>query len=171
MEQRSLKADHRHITIQMVAGFTFTLIFLGLGYSFFHIDNVSTFAQRMALTIHWGSMLALIVLLSILDVGIRRYRGSEARRDGVITDRLRIPIACLTNTIEQSFAAILVYLGLAITLPETALQLIPLMVILFTIGRICFYVGYTIKPIWRAFGFSMSMLPTTVGCFYVIFHF
>lgn len=166
--ERDISAERRQISLQVIIGLVFMLIYLGLGYHYIHIENILTKGHRLAFALHWDIFIAATILVAILNVGARRFRGNEAALDGEQTAELRLPLAFLSNTMEQALVTVLVHLGLAVTLPSDALQLIPLLAILFVLGRLLFYFGYRHKAAWRALGFSMSILPATVGCIYVI---
>ena len=39
------------------------------------------------------------------------------------------------------------------------LKLIPIIAVLFAIGRVLFFIGYALRPSWREAGFIMTFVP------------
>ena len=67
------------------------------------------------------------------------------------------------NTLEQVVLAAIAWLGLAVRVRHADLAFIPAMAMLFVVGRATFWVGYLVYPTARAFGMTMTALPTVVG--------
>ncbi|CAH1776313.1 unnamed protein product [Owenia fusiformis] len=65
----------------------------------------------------------------------------------------------LQNTLEQLVLSILTQLFLATYLED--LWVIPVMTFLFVLGRISFWIGYKWMPLYRSFGFMLTLVPTT----------
>ncbi|XP_072173800.1 transmembrane protein 79-like [Diadema setosum] len=74
----------------------------------------------------------------------------------------------LQNTLEQTLLHVLAVLGMASCLEVDRLQLVPLLVLLFVVGRTFFFVGYVVKPVLRGFGFSMTFIPSVLGILYSV---
>ena len=72
------------------------------------------------------------------------------------------------NTLQQFVLFLVGMLGLALTLPLERLSIVAAVSITFVVMRIAFWIGYRIKPVYRAFGFSstaymnLSMLIATL---------
>ena len=62
----------------------------------------------------------------------------------------------LQNTLEQTVLAFGAHLTLAAVLRDEELVLIPLLILLFLVGRATFAVGYAKGPITRAFGMAVT---------------
>src|SRR3546814_19365033 len=71
---------------------------------------------------------------------------------GPPSERLRIPLAFLQNTLEQAVLAAFAAMALATVDGEAPLSFIVAMVVLFAIGRITFWRGYPRGSPGRAFG-------------------
>jgi uncharacterized membrane protein YecN with MAPEG domain len=100
-------------------------------------------------------MVSRVRFYSAADMG-----GSAA---GPPSAQLAIKAAFLQNTLEQAVIAVAVHLVLATLLRGSALSLIVVAVILFSIGRVAFYVGYPRGAGGRAFGMVVTVLPTLAG--------
>lgn len=66
----------------------------------------------------------------------------------------------LQNTQEQVLLAFIAHLVLALVVPVSILNIIPVLVVLFAFARLCFWIGYHISPAARAFGFATTFQPT-----------
>jgi hypothetical protein len=68
--------------------------------------------------------------------------------------------------VALSLLAAIAWLGLAVSVSHANLAFIPAMALLFVAGRATFWVGYLLHPTARAFGMTMTVLPTVVvyGC-------
>jgi hypothetical protein len=64
------------------------------------------------------------------------------------------------NTVEQVVLAAIAWAALAVTLPHDRLVAIPSMAFLFAFGRVAFWIGYRLHPLGRAFGMTLTALPT-----------
>jgi hypothetical protein len=71
--------------------------------------------------------------------------------------------AILQNTLEQTLLALPVHLSLATLLPRAWLGLIPMLVVLFGIGRSAFWRNYQYGAARRAFGFGLTFYPTVAA--------
>jgi hypothetical protein len=100
-------------------------------------------------------MIARGRLFSAADIG-----GSAS---GPPSPKLAIRVAFLQNTLEQAFLAVGAHLALATLLSGPALALIPVAVVLFGVGRVAFFAGYSRGAGGRAFGFATTVLPTCAG--------
>ena len=112
-----------------------------------------------------GRASLLIMLWGLIGVGtIARLRRKSAHDTagsayGPPSERLRIPLAFLQNTLEQAVLAAFAAMALATVDGEAPLALIVAMVVLFAIGRITFWRGYPRGSPGRAFGVVTTALP------------
>jgi uncharacterized membrane protein YecN with MAPEG domain len=109
---------------------------------------------------------ALMLMIAIARVASQRF-SSEADIGGEAftqaSPRLRLLRALLTNTLEQSVLAFIVYILLAEVAPANAFLLTPTMALLFVMGRILFFAFYAKGAGARAFGFGLTFYPTVLG--------
>ena len=60
------------------------------------------------------------------------------------------------NTLQQLVLFLVGMLALSLSLPLARMSIIPAVSITFVLVRIAFWIGYRIKPVYRAFGFSST---------------
>lgn len=117
----------------------------------------------------------LIMLWVLVGVGIvARLRRKSAHDTagsafGPPSERLKVPLAFLQNTLEQATLAAFATLALATVAGEAPLAFIMGMVALFAIGRITFLRGYPRGSPGRAFGFVTTVLPIYGAFVWVIY--
>lgn len=75
----------------------------------------------------------------------------------------------LQNTFEQTVLAVLTYSVLVILLPVAQLYIVPSLLVLFLLWRLTFVIGYSIKSIYRYFGFAMTFYPTIIALIYILY--
>ena len=121
--------------------------------------------ERLAFVSRW-MLLPGVALLTGIVLAARRGFYADAI-DGTRTPRghgLEINLRYNQNTLEQTVLAAMAWAALAVTLPTARLVLIPAMATLFLAGRMTFWIGYLVHPMGRAFGMTLTALPT-VGSF------
>jgi len=69
----------------------------------------------------------------------------------------------ILNTFEQFTAYFVANAGLAMYCPPEEARSLPLLTMLFVMGRILFWIGYHRNPYLRAFGFGITFYPTVVA--------
>lgn len=125
----------------------------------------SSLEGRLAFLAIWLLVPALAVFACTLITMLFRLFSRDAI-DGTRRPQsrfLEINLRVTQNTVEQAFLAGLAWLGLTFALPQSQLSLIPVLAALFAAGRLLFWVGYQIDPVWRAIGFGLTALPTAVA--------
>ena len=60
------------------------------------------------------------------------------------------------NSTQQFLLFLIGSLALSVTLPDRKLSIVAAVSITFVICRLAFWVGYRIKPVYRAFGFAST---------------
>ena len=124
-------------------------------------------ATRLAFAAHWLLAPGSTLLVGIVNAG-RRGLYADAI-DGTRTPAnrgLEIGLRYNQNTLEQVVLAAIAWPGLAVSASHANLAFIPAMALLFVVGRVTFWIGYLLYPTARAFGMTMTVLPTVVayGC-------
>ena len=87
------------------------------------------------------------------------------------TERAKMLQSLLQNTLEQTVIASLVYLAWAVMMPPRWLSVVPMAAILFSFGRILFFVGYEKGAASRALGFALGFYSSVGMLLCVIGHF
>lgn len=85
-------------------------------------------------------------------------------------ERARLLQAMLQNTLEQAMLAVPLYLAASLFLPPRLLSLVACGAILFTVGRLLFFLGYEKGARSRAAGFGLTFYPSVALLFLVITH-
>lgn len=154
---------------QLLAGLLFSTVYVVMGHLYFHEHRFFTIGQRMGFVLHWAALPALVLIIAIINVAVRRSKDNPFNAHELQSPEMQLATRFLTNTVEQLLLASIVWLGLAAFLPHSGLQLVPVLTTLFVVGRMAFYIGYRIRPVWRYFGYAVTFLPTIVGCFYLVY--
>ena len=114
-------------------------------------------ADRIAYALRWATLPAILLFAMYAAVGNARFfseaidptLGKESQRtivDGRVAD----------NTTQQFLLFLVGTLALSVTLPFHRLSVVAAVSITFVIVRIAFWIGYRIKPVYRAFGFAST---------------
>ena len=170
----AIETEQISIKRQIQCASVFSATFMVTAYSSFSIPLalIETTGLKLALSARCASMAGLVLSAAIINVGMRRYpdaKKSTAVTDGAIGDKsMRIPMSFLQNTLEQLMLHLLASIGLATTLQNSAMQLVPALSSLFVLGRIIYYFTYSYLPVMRAFGFSMTIGPSTASLIFTL---
>ena len=135
--------------------------------------RLPTLLDRLVFTLRWLIISLFTIFAGVIWVGNVRFRTSainplEPSGKKYVEIRSRY----LQNTVEQFLLHSISLLVLSTYLSEENMYLVPLLVVLFSIARLLFAVGYSIDPLWRGFGFVMTCYPTAVVicyCLYCLF--
>ncbi len=121
--------------------------------------------ERIAMALKWDLLLALVLLISIVRVGAFRFV-SDADMDGAGltpgSPRIKVMQAQLQNTLEQTVLAVITHLAWAAAAPPAWRHAVPVAVVLFVLGRLLFFSGYEKGAEFRALGFGLTILPSTL---------
>jgi hypothetical protein len=113
--------------------------------------------DRMAYALRWAALPALLFFVMVASVGNARFT-SEAIDPtlGKENPRMVVDGRVVDNTLQQLVLFLVGMLGLAVTLPLFRLSIVAAVSITFVIMRLAFWIGYRIKPVYRAFGFAST---------------
>lgn len=75
----------------------------------------------------------------------------------------------LSNTIEQFILSSFNTIVLASFLPEDKLRVLPFIAASFFIGRLAFFIGYSLNEATRSIGFSITIIPTLGALVYNVY--
>ena len=118
--------------------------------------------SRLAFVAKWLLVPGFALLAGVGMVANRRFFAPDAI-DGTRAPEsrlLEINLRYNQNTLEQAALVLIAWPLLALWLPADRLGLIPLLAVLFGVGRAAFWIGYLIAPWARAFGFALTFYPT-----------
>ena len=116
-----------------------------------------TRVERIAYALRWATVPAILLFVLYAAVGNWRFF-SEAIDPtlGKESQKILIDGRVADNSTQQFLLFFVGLLALSVTLPFHRLSIVPAVSITFVIVRIAFWVGYRIKPIYRAFGFAST---------------
>lgn len=120
-------------------------------------------AQALVLTARWLLVPALCLLVGVFFAAAWRFthKDDNAGSAETCSPILEIALRYNRNTLEQGFMAGAGWLALAVSFPHYAEAALPLLAGLFALGRISFWIGYLWARWARAFGFAVTVLPTS----------
>jgi len=150
--------DQRRVATGALSGIiAMILLVWGLSTVITAPDMADTAGDRLAYAIRWTTFPALTFLAMIVSVGNARF-ASEAIDPtlGKESQKMIVDGRVAENTLQQLVLFLVDMLGLAVTLPFDRLSIVAAVSITFVICRIAFWIGYRIKPVYRAFGFAST---------------
>ena len=159
---------------QWLFGLSFTVLSFYIGY--YHGEFIlPTSATESVVNTHISSRLAYAVCCStpmilslfagIAMVGNKRALSSAVNPLSGHEDIVQVDKNYVLNTLEQFVIALTLMLTVAAyTDGLQVLRLLPVYSMVFTVGRILFWIGYSMHPLYRTTGMSMTL----VSC-YVMF--
>lgn len=77
--------------------------------------------------------------------------------------RIAVPAAFLQNTLEQAVVMMVTQFAMLMVLREVAMPLILASVVLFSVGRVAFFVSYPKGAAARSFGMALTAVPSVVA--------
>ena len=112
-------------------------------------------ADPIAYAVSWAAFAALPLFFMLAAIGNARFR-SEAidPTRGKETAAMTIDGRVADNTLQQFALFVVASLALAVNLPPERLTIVGAAAIVFVAMRLAFWMGYRIKPVYRAFGFA-----------------
>lgn len=150
--------DQRKVAIGAMSGIAgMILLVWGLATVIAVPDIADDAADRLAYALRWATLPALVFFAMVASVGNARF-ASEAIDPtvGKESPKMIVDGRVADNTLQQLVLFLIGMLGLAVTLPLERLSVVAAVSITFVIVRIAFWIGYRIKPVYRAFGFSST---------------
>ena len=113
--------------------------------------------ERIACALRWAVVAALPFFVMLAAVGNARFT-SEAIDPtlGKDSPKMIVDGRVADNTLQQLVLFLVGMLALAVTLPVQRLSIIAAVSITFVVMRLAFWIGYRIKPAYRAFGFAST---------------
>ncbi|XP_063425580.1 uncharacterized protein LOC134709344 [Mytilus trossulus] len=159
--------------IQFAATAVFLAVFYALEKSIpLDTSELTSPINRLTYTIRWLFLSSTTILFAMF--GVLNVRGKTDAIDplnGGSENLVELPNRILRNTTEQFIIHASAVLTLSTFMDENSMRNIPLLVILFILGRLFYALGYSSAASKRSFGFSMTFMPTlgTYGyCTYLV---
>jgi len=139
----------------------------------FNYSHISQLPERLSIL---GLSLILPTLFLIASIGrlakFRFFSPEDIDGSGLTsgTNEAIILQSLLQNTLEQIVIAYGVYTAWCLLMPSSWLSVIPLCSVLFAIGRVLFFRGYSRGAPARAFGFALTFYSTVLMFLVLVVH-
>ena len=159
----------------MVAGLVVTLLALGLAIAvppraLLPDDGVSS---AIAQALRWDVLLVVWLAVNIGMLARHRFFSPADIDGGGLsegTPAAKLLQSILQNTLEQFVLALSVHVIWAAAMPRIWQAAVPAAAILFFLGRMLFWRGYSHGAPARALGFALTFYPTVVMLVLVVAH-
>jgi hypothetical protein len=158
-------ARQRPFIIVLVANWIFSLtFFMGMKLVWHWQPEDWGIADRIALVLKDAVFALLPGVIGICIVAAQRlnpsmFVGQVPKPNSAVDINNRF----ILNTFEQFTAYFVANAGLAMYCPPEEARSLPLLTMLFVMGRILFWIGYHRNPYLRAFGFGITFYPTVAA--------
>lgn len=117
-------------------------------------------ANRIAYALKWNGLAVLPLVAMLAAIGSARALGEAIDPTlGKEGSRMLIDIRVANNTLEQYALFFTGSLALAAAMQGDEVRIVGAAAIAFATMRVAFWLGYRIRPVYRAFGFA--------SCFYL----
>lgn len=172
---QSHPSERKKIQTQICLAIAFgTTVFI-LGYFVIPIPvpELPTLIDRVAYTLQWQIASVLTLFVGIGTVARKRLQTTAIDPiNGRGEHHVLVDCRYVQNTLEQLVMNSFGQMMLSTYLKEDQMKAIPLLVLLFVIGRITFWIGYRRSYLHRAFGFALTVSSNAfmyiVLCFYFV---
>jgi len=158
-------ARQRPFIIVLMANWIFSIaFFLGMKLVWHWQPEDWGIADRIALVLKDAVFALLPGVIGICVVAAQRlnpsmFVGQMPKPNSAVDINNRF----ILNTFEQFTAYFVANAGLAMYCPPEEARSLPLLTMLFVMGRILFWIGYHRNPYLRAFGFGITFYPTVAA--------
>lgn len=150
--------DQKTVAIGAASGILGMLVLVwGLSSAIAPPVIADTAADRIAYALRWAVPPALLFFAMVAAVGNARFAGEAIDPTrGKESPKMVVDGRVADNTLQQLVLFLVGMMALATSLPIERMSIIPAVSITFVLVRIAFWIGYRIKPVYRAFGFSST---------------
>jgi hypothetical protein len=147
--------DQKAVATGALSGIVFIAASVWVLHNLLPAPNAVDAGDKLAYAAQWIVLAAVPFFAMIVAVGNARFF-SEAIDPTRHKESLRMEVdgRVADNTGQQLLLFVIGSLGLAVTLSADQLPIIGAAAITFVIVRIGFWIGYRIRPVYRAFGFA-----------------
>lgn len=160
----SFNPEQRGIVIAAAIAIAVTALVLFAGYAWLPAERLAIrpdmqVGDRIAYALKWELLLLLWLAGCVRAVSSGRFRSPADLRGSAYappSPAIAVEAAVLQNTLEQTVLAMGAHLVLASVLRDGELVLIPLLVMLFLVGRVSFAWAYPKGAAARAFGMALT---------------
>lgn len=167
IEERSFRSDQRRVALAMTAGAITTVFALTAGALLDRKLGPLAFAEHVRFAITVDIVIVMWLAATVANTARLRFQSPEDVDGSVAghgSQRVRNAASVTQNTTEQSVLAVASHGALAATF-DAARGTIVACVILFSIGRLLFWMGYGGGATRRALGFALTYYPSVAALF------
>ncbi|GET38337.1 MAPEG family protein [Microseira wollei] len=165
----SLYNQQKTVGWQIVAAVVFCTTFVLIAYFIIPVSLplLDTAEQRLIFALRCQIFPLLMLFAGIATIGNSRFLSPAINPlANAESEQMRVHLRYLSNTLEQFVLFFVATLVLSTFLDAASIKLIPILAILFVLGRIAFWIGYLKNPLYRGFGMGVTLYPTAVMLFY-----
>ena len=128
---------------------------------------LNTPEKRLIFTLRCQVFPALMLFAGIVAVSSCRFSSAAINPlVGSESPLMRVHLRYVRNTLEQFVLFFVASLALSTFLDSYNIKLIPILTVMFVLGRIAFWVGYVHDPMDRGLGMAVTLYPTVAILFY-----
>ena len=150
-----MTGDQKCVATGAISGILFIALSVWLLQRVLPIPTVATTGDHLGYPAKWAAFAALPFFMMIVVVGNARFFGEAIDPMlGKESQRMVVDGRVADNTTQQLLLFVIAALALAANLPAESLPIIGGAAITFVIVRVAFWIGYRIRPVYRAFGFA-----------------
>jgi uncharacterized MAPEG superfamily protein len=152
-----MTSDQKTVAIGAVSGIVGMMASLWIFTRLLPDPGATDLASRLAYALKWDALAALPLFFMLAAVGNARFL-SEAIDPtlGKENQKMIVDGKVADNTLQQFAIFVVGTTALAAGLEGNSVKVVGAAAITFVIMRIAFWIGYRIKPVYRAFGFSST---------------
>lgn len=150
----------------MIIGLIISIIVIVSGL-YYHLVGLADLTRMGCLSVAAKSTLLPSVFLIFAIARLARQRFfCETDIDGSGlsqgTEQAKVLQSLIQNTLEQMALIVPVYFAWAMVMPIHTMIILPMVSILFALGRTLFFIGYQRGAASRALGFTLTFYPTVI---------
>jgi uncharacterized MAPEG superfamily protein len=152
-----MTTDQKNVAIGAASGIVAMILSLWMFFNLLPEPGAFDAGARIAYALKWDAVAALPLFLMLAAIGNARF-ASEAIDPtlGKESATMKVDARVASNTLEQFVIFLAATLALAASADGEAVKIVGAAAITFVIMRVAFWVGYRIKPVYRAFGFAST---------------
>ncbi|HEY9632236.1 MAG TPA: MAPEG family protein [Coleofasciculaceae cyanobacterium] len=153
----------------VIAALVFSISFVLIAYFLvaLPLPILDTVEQRLIFTLRCQIFPVLMLFTGIAAVANDRFLSPAINPlAGAESEGIRVHLRYLGNTLEQFVLFFIANLILSTFLDANTIKLIPILAMVFVLGRLAFWFGYLKNPLYRAFGMGVTLYPTAAVLLY-----
>jgi len=153
-----MTADQKIVAVGSGSGIVSMILLVATIYSFWPVSpELTDAAARLGYTARTLIFAALPLLFGIVTIANARFSSDAIDPTRHVESRaMEINGRFVDNTVQQLLLFSIATLALCTVLTPSGMRVIPAAVTVFVIARFAFWIGYRVRPIYRAPGMSAT---------------